>query len=129
MPRKPADLSSDELDFLSERHLGTLTTLRHDGSPHVVAIAFTFDRQSGLVRIISSDRTQKVKNVERASRAVVCQVEGRRWLALEGNARVTREPTEVAVAVDAFESRYRPARDNPNRVAIEIAVDRVLGRA
>jgi len=32
------------------------------------------------------------------------------------------------VAVAAFESRYRPARDNPNRVAIELTVDRILGR-
>ncbi|REK22383.1 MAG: TIGR03618 family F420-dependent PPOX class oxidoreductase [Actinobacteria bacterium] len=129
MPRKTTDLSDTEREFLTERHLGTLTTVRENGTPHVVAIAFGFDAEAGVVRIISSDRTQKVNNVDRTARAVVCQVDGRRWLSLEGAARVERDPDGVAMAVAAFEARYRPARENPNRVAIEIQVDRVLGRA
>jgi PPOX class probable F420-dependent enzyme len=128
MPRTPADLTEPELSFLSERHVGTLTTLRSDGSPHVVAIAFVYDSGDGLVRVISSDNTQKVKNVEVTSRAVVSQVDGPRWLTLEGDARVARDPDRVGAAVTAFESRYRPARENPNRVAIEITVDRIMGR-
>ena len=129
MPQRMVDLSSEQLEFLAERHLGTLTTLRGDGTPHVVAIAFAYDPEARRVRIISSDRTQKVRNVERKARAVVCQVDGPRWLALEGVARVNRKPDGVAAAVTAFEARYRPARENPDRVAIEIDVDRVLGRA
>ena len=31
------------LDFLTERHLATLTTLRPDGTPHVVPVGFTYD--------------------------------------------------------------------------------------
>ena len=129
MPRVHTDLSESEIEFLTERHLGTLTTLREDGTPHVVAIAFGYDHAEGRVLIISSDGTQKVRNVERNGRAVVCQVDGRRWLALEGNAGVEKSAAGVAEAVEAFEARYRPARENPNRVAIEIKVDRVLGRA
>ncbi len=129
MPRRPTDLSEEELTFLQERHLGTLTTLRADGSPHVVAIAFYYDADSRTVSIISSKRTQKVRNVERNSLAVVCQVDGRRWLSLGGTARVSDDPEDVKTAVAAFESRYRPVRENPSRVAIEIAVDQVLGRA
>ncbi len=129
MARSHTDLTESELDFLTERHLGTLTTLRADGSPHVVAIAFTYDHADGRVSIISSDGTQKVRNVERSGRAVVCQVDGRRWLALEGDAIVDKSPDGVAGAVEAFEVRYRPARENPERVAIELRVDRVLGRA
>lgn len=128
MPRTAADLTGPELAFLAERHLGTLTTMRPDGSPHVVAIAFAYDPDDELVRIISSDNTQKVKNVDRDPRAVVSQVDGTRWLTLEGAAAVTRAAGEVATAVAAFETRYRPARENPNRVAIEITVHRVLGR-
>jgi hypothetical protein len=37
----PARLTDDVLGFLTERHLATLTTLRRDGSPHVVAVGFT----------------------------------------------------------------------------------------
>ncbi len=70
-----------------------------------------------------------MRNVEVSGRAVVCQVDGRRWLSLEGAASVARDPGTVATAVEAFEARYRPARENPKRVAIEIGVDRVLGRA
>jgi PPOX class probable F420-dependent enzyme len=129
MPRTAADLAEPELDFLTERHLATLTTLRADGSPHVVAIAFSYDQARGLVRIISSDDTQKVRNVERDPRAVVSQVDGPRWLTLEGTARVRRDEESVRIAVTAFEARYRPVRENPQRVAIEIQVERVVGRA
>lgn len=129
MARTHKDLTESELDFLTERHLGTLTTVRTDGTPHVVAIAFAYDHPQGRVQIISSDATQKVRNIETNGRAVVCQVDGRRWLALEGDASVDKSPDGVAGAVEAFEARYRPARENPTRVAIEIRVDRVLGKA
>lgn len=127
MSRSADQLTGAELAFLTERHLGTLTTLRSDGSPHVVAIAFTFFE--GVVTIITSDGTRKVRNVETCDRAAVCQVDGRRWLTLEGRGSVRREPDRVAEAVAAFEARYRPARPNPNRVVIEIEVQRILGGA
>lgn len=127
MARTPEQLTDGELAFLAERHLGTLTTLRADGTPHVVAIAFTYD--NGAISLISSDGTQKVRNVEERRRAVVCQVDGRRWLALEGDAEVLRAPADVAEGERLFESRYRPASANPRRVVIRFRVDRVLGRA
>lgn len=127
MPRTSADLTPAEIEFLTERHLATLTTMRADGSPHVVAIAFSYEE--GLVRIISSARSQKTRNVERIGQAAVCQVDGPRWLTLEGPAQVTTDPERVAAAVTGFERRYRPARENPDRAAIEIRVQRVLGRA
>jgi F420H(2)-dependent biliverdin reductase len=129
MSRSVEELSESELAFLVERHLATLTTLRADGTPHVVAIAFGFDPADGVVRVITSARSQKARNVERTSYAAVSQVAGPRWLTLEGRAEHTTDPTRVARAVEAFERRYRPASDNPNRGAIEITVTRVLGRA
>jgi len=128
MARSPHELTTDDLAFLTERHLGTLTTLRSDGFPHVVAVAFAYDNDNAVVSIISSDRTQKVANLERDGRAVVCQVDGPRWLALEGAGIVSRDSDRVASAVEAFEARYRPVSDNPKRIAIEIKVERVLGR-
>lgn len=129
MTRRTNDLTNAELDFLGERRLATLTTLRADGSPHVVAIAFTFDPADGIARIITSDGSQKVRNVARSPRVAVSQVDGRRWLTLEGHGTVRREPDRVARAVARYEARYRPVSENPRRVAIEIVVDRVLGRA
>ncbi|MFH2071620.1 MAG: TIGR03618 family F420-dependent PPOX class oxidoreductase [Actinomycetota bacterium] len=127
MARRAADLTGEEVAFLTERHLGTLTTLRADGTPHVVAIAFTVDLEAGVVRIITSDGGQKVRNIEGGGRAAVCQVDGPRWLTLEGPAVVTRDSERIGAAVTGFEARYHPARENPERVAIEITVRRVLG--
>lgn len=126
MPPTPRQLSDDELSFLAERRVGTLATIRVDGKPHVVAIAFAYE--DGVIRVITSDATQKVRNIENTPWAVVTQVEGRRWLSLEGPAAVRREPEAIREAVTAFERRYRPVSDNPRRVAIEITVERVLGR-
>jgi PPOX class probable F420-dependent enzyme len=127
-PRNPgAEVSA----FLSERHLASLTTLRPDGSPHVVPVGFAYDADQGLVRIISFASSRKVRNLLAApgSRAAVCQVDGGRWLTLEGTATVTDEPDRVAAAVEAYAGRYREPGERPDRVAIEIRVDRILGRA
>jgi PPOX class probable F420-dependent enzyme len=128
----PHRLPDDARAFLDERHLATLTTLRPDGSPHVCAIAFTWDDDAKVARVITNDASTKVRNLEAAgpgARAVVAQVDGPRWLALEGPARVAREPQSVAEGVMRHATRYRQPGDNPRRVVIEIVVDRVLGRA
>jgi PPOX class probable F420-dependent enzyme len=125
----PRALGRPELDFLAQRHLATLTTLRPDGSPHVVAVGFTWDDDAGLVRVITSGTSRKVAHVRAGSpRAVVAQVDGRRWLALEGVPTVSDDPERVAEAVRRYAQRYRQPSENPRRVALEIAVDRVLGR-
>ena len=59
----------------------------------------------------------------------VCQVDGRRWLTLEGTAVVRDDAASVADAVERYARRYRQPRENPARVVIEISVDRVLGNA
>jgi hypothetical protein len=64
---------------------------------------------------------------EGQARVAVCQVDGRRWLTLEGAAVVRDEPAAVADAVERYARRYRQPRENPSRVVVEISVDRVLG--
>ncbi|MEY2974383.1 MAG: hypothetical protein RIR49_803 [Actinomycetota bacterium] len=129
MAHDPLTLSPEVLAFLAERHLATLTTLRSDGSPHVVPVGFAYDPVAQVVRIISADGSQKVRNAERGGRAAVSQVDGGRWLTLEGTATVRRDPDAVAAAEAAYTARYQPPRERTDRVAIEISVDRVLGRA
>ena len=125
----PRDLPAEASTFLSEYHLATLTTLRPDGSPHVVPVGFGYDPADGIARIITFPQSRKVANLlaTPGSRAVVCQVDGGRWLALEGPAEVTSDPTRVATAVAAYAARYRQPGERPDRVAIEIQVDRILG--
>jgi PPOX class probable F420-dependent enzyme len=126
----PRHLPDAMTAFLTERHLATLTTLRPDGTPHVVAVGFTWDPAAQLVRVITWAGSRKARNVaERwAGPAAVCQVDGGRWVTLEGTATVTAEPGPVAEAVRRYGERYRPAKERSDRVAIEIRVERVMGR-
>lgn len=133
MPLDPHDLPEPVLTFLSDRHLATLTTLRGNGSPHVVPVGFTFDRAAALVRVITSNDSVKVRNAERPrpdgrpGRAAVCQLEGRHWLTLEGACRISRVREDITDAEHRYAQRYRVPRVNPQRVVLLIAVDRVLG--
>jgi PPOX class probable F420-dependent enzyme len=123
-------LSPEALAFVTERHLATLTTLRPDGSPHVVAVGFTWDADAGVARVITFAPSRKARNlVAHPGRAAVCQVEGRRWITLEGPATVTDDPARVAEGVRRYAERYRPPSERTDRVVVEIAVDRVLGLA
>lgn len=130
MAYEPTDLPDDAIAFLEERHLATLTTLRADGSPHVAPVGFTFDREAQLVRIITFASSQKVRNVRAnpRGRAAVSQVDGGRWLTLEGAIDVTEEPERVEEAVRRYGMRYRIPGERTDRVALEILVDRAMGR-
>ena len=131
MSLDPADLPDEAIAFLGEYHLASLTTFRPDGSPHVVAVGFSYSPVDRTARIITWAASKKARNVAASpgARAVVCQVDGGRWLSLEGTATVTDDPARVAAAIDCYAARYRQPGERDDRVAIEIQVDRILGRA
>jgi PPOX class probable F420-dependent enzyme len=116
------------LEFLTERHLATLTTLRADGSPHVVPVGVTYDAVTRTARVITSGSSAKARHVRAGQqRVAVCQVDGRRWATLEGTAVVLDDAASVADAERRYAARYRQPRVNPARVVLEISVDRILG--
>jgi PPOX class probable F420-dependent enzyme len=121
---------AEALAFLAERHLATLTTLRPDGSPHVTPVGFSYDPDARVARIITFSDSRKVANLQAQpiTRAAVSQVDGGRWLTLEGPATVTDDADRVARAVAGYAVRYRTPGERPDRVAIEIAVDHMMGR-
>ncbi len=123
------ELPPAALEFVTERHLATLTTLRPDGTPHVVAVGFTWDEESRLVRIITSGHTVKARNVQRTGYAAISQVDGPRWLTLEGPADVLSEPADVTEGERRYTTRYRTPRENPARVVIAIRPARLLSSA
>lgn len=125
----PDNLDPTTLAFLTERHLATLTTLRADGSPHVVPVGFTYDEATNIVSIITFDGSVKVRNADRGGRAAVSQVDGGRWLTLEGTVSASRDPEIVRHAVAAYAQRYREPKERNDRVVLRIHVDRILGRA
>jgi PPOX class probable F420-dependent enzyme len=120
-------LTSDALAFLTERHLAMMTTLRADNSPHVVAVGFTFDPATHIARVITSGGSQKAVNAQRGGVAVLSQVDGARWLSLEGKSRVNTDADAVRDAERRYAQRYRTPRENPKRVVIEVQIQRVLG--
>lgn len=126
--KTPADITPEMLTFLSEYHLASLTTMRADGSPHVVPVGFSYDADQHIVRIITFPSSTKYKNSLRGGRAVVSQVDGGRWLTLEGVVAGVSDPERVALAVQGYANRYRQPSEREDRVSIEIAVDRIMGR-
>ena len=102
---------------------------RADGSPHVVPVGFSYDPDTGLVRIITFANSVKARNAARNGRAAVSQVDGGRWATLEGVSRLVDDPQSVALAVAGYAARYRQPGERVDRVAIEITVDKVMGRA
>ena len=131
MSMNPQNLSQEVLSFLDERHLASLTLLRPDGSPHVTAVGFTWDHDSQLVRVITWAGSMKSKILEQQpnSRAVVCQIDGGRWLSLEGTAVVTSDEARCKEGTERYANRYRIPQDRQDRTVIEISVDQILGYA
>ncbi|MGW8565772.1 pyridoxamine 5'-phosphate oxidase family protein [Isoptericola sp. NPDC055881] len=125
-------LNPEQLVFVTERHLATLTTLRADGSPHVVPVAFTWDADAGVARTTARRTSVKVANARRAGadgarpRAALCQVDGGRWLTLEGTVEVSEDPAEIADAVARYAKRYRPLEHDPARVVLRLTPDRAM---
>jgi PPOX class probable F420-dependent enzyme len=118
-------LTAAALEFLAEYHLATLSTLGRHDRIHAVPVGFTFE--DGVVRVIGTRGSQKFLNAQRRGRATVCSVDRRRWISFEGPVTVSDDPDAVAHAVALYAGRYRQPRVNPERVVLELAVERVLG--
>jgi PPOX class probable F420-dependent enzyme len=118
-------------DFWRERRLCTVTTLRPDGTPHVVPMGVVLDPESDVVWAITSGSSRKARNIRAAmpERALfaACQVEGRWWSTVEGHAVVLDDAESVRRAERLYAERYQVPRVNPDRVALRVSVTRVLG--
>ncbi|WP_214111289.1 PPOX class F420-dependent oxidoreductase [Acrocarpospora catenulata] len=115
--------------FWKERHLCTLTTIRPDGTPHVIPVGVTLD--GDIARVITYGASRKVAHIRAAgpegAPVAVCQVDGRRWSTLEGRAIIRDDPATILDAERRYAVRYRQPRPNPDRVVIEIKITRTLG--
>ncbi|MGI3784578.1 MAG: pyridoxamine 5'-phosphate oxidase family protein [Janthinobacterium lividum] len=123
-----AALDDETLTFLTERHLATLTNVRANGTPHVVPVGFTYEPETRLARVITGGSSVKARLAARPGAvAALCQVDGRRWLTLQGPIHVETDPESVADAVARYAGRYREPRLNPERVVLVVEVTRMLG--
>lgn len=127
---RPADwsaLPTPLVDFWTERHLCTLSTLDRDGAPHAVAVGAVLDPEQQCAWVITDGGSQKVANLRRDGRLAVSQVDGARWSTIIGTAEVRSDVASVERACEQYAARYRRPRENPNRVALRITVERFLG--
>ncbi len=123
------DVPEEVLAFLGERHLAALTSPRRDGTPHVAPVGFTYEPEARLARVITFAGAHRVGLIGAGARVALCQIDGARWLTLEGEGVVTDDPERVAEAERRYAERYQSPRERSDRVAVEIAVDRLMGRA
>ncbi len=120
-------------EFVTERHLASLTIVTSTGRPHVTPVGFTWDAETQLVRVITWAGSMKAKILERSGtpmKAAICQVDGGRWVTLEGTAVVTAEKDRCEEGTKRYAKRYSEPKDRgEERRVIELTVERVLGRA
>jgi PPOX class probable F420-dependent enzyme len=112
--------------FWTERHLGSLATVRADGTPHVVPVGATLDLERRCAWVITGGGSVKAARLRVPGPVAFCQVDGARWATVEGTGETVSDAQSVARAVACYAARYRQPRVNPERVAIRITVTRIL---
>lgn len=133
------------LTLLATQRGGVLTTLKRDGRPQLSNVSYTFDQDSGLIRVsVTSDRA-KTKNLRRDPRVsfYVSAQDFRSYVVAEGEAELTPvaeapdDPT-VTELVDVYRAiagehpdwdEYRAAMVADGRLVVRIPVARVYGMA
>ncbi len=122
------NLHPDTMPFLEEFHVGLLSTTRPDGTLHVVGVGFTYDPTTRVAWSIGGRDSVKVRNIRAGSRGAFSQVDGSRWLTLEGPARIVDDPTGVEEAHRRYRLRY-PGHGSVDRARVGIVVEvrRLMG--
>ena len=119
--------------FVTERHLASLTIVTPKGRPHVTPVGFTWDEERQLVRVITWAGSMKAKILAKSEnplRAAVSQVDGGRWVTLEGLAVVTSDDDKCREGTRRYAQRYSEPKDRgDDSRGIELTGDRVMGRA
>ena len=130
---KKTELTTEMKQFVTERHLASLTLVTPEGRPHVTPVGFTWDEDQKLVRVITWAGSMKSKILTRADpplRAAVSQVDGGRWITLEGKAIVTDDMERCLEGTRRYAQRYSEPKDRgDDRRVIELSVERIMGRA
>jgi len=114
--------------FVAERHLAVLTLVRSNGRPHSTPVGFTWDADHARARIITWSGSVKVSLLAAEPlEGSICQVDGGRWLTIEGPCTVTSNPAACADALQHYATRYRPPKERgTERRVILLEATRIL---
>jgi PPOX class probable F420-dependent enzyme len=126
-----AALAAAQKDFLDRNpYVGTVTTLRRDGSPHSTVI--WVDVRDGTVGFNTAHGRAKVRHLKhdpRASLLVVDPNDAYRWVAVSGGAELTDDGADEQI--DKLAKKYVGADVYPwrtpdeRRVSVWITVEKV----
>jgi PPOX class probable F420-dependent enzyme len=114
-------------EFWRERHLCTVTFIKPDGRPHVIPMGVVLSDDPDTAWAITSRDSFKARLLQTPGPIAVCQVDGARWSTLQGIASVLADEASINEAVRMYTSRYRTPRPNPNRVAVRMTVEKIIG--
>ena len=103
---------ADVLARLATDHIGWLTTVRGDGSPHAVPVWFLW--HDGRLLVMSEPRTAKVSNVRRGSPALLhlqTRPDGNGVVVLSGPAVISDHtaPQWLSEIGEAYTAKYAEA--------------------
>jgi PPOX class probable F420-dependent enzyme len=128
-----ARLSGAQRAFIQDNpFVGTVTTLRADGSPHSTVV--WVDTDGDAVRFNTARHRVKAKHVLRDPRVSITVIDPQdayRWVGLTGTAELIDEGADAHI--DSLAKKYLGADSYPfrnaeeQRVTVRITVDRVDG--
>jgi len=126
-----AKLTEKQKEFLTNPYVGTVTTLRDDGSPHSTVV-WVDDVENGAVSFNTAYGRLKPSNLEhdpRVSLLVIDPDDTYKWIALDGTAELTTEGADAQI--DRLAKKYLGKDEYPfrkpeeQRVTVRITPRRV----
>jgi PPOX class probable F420-dependent enzyme len=126
-----AKLTEKQKEFLTNPYVGTVTTLRDDGSPHSTVV-WVDDVENGAVSFNTAYGRLKPSNLEhdpRVSLLVIDPNDTYKWIALDGTAQLTTEGADAQI--DRLAKKYLGKDEYPfrkpeeQRVTVRITPRRV----
>ncbi len=109
-----AKLTDEQKQFLEQPFVGTVTTLREDGSPHSTIV--WIDVEDGIVSFNTALGRAKPKHLERDPRAGVLVVDPNdpyKWVSVDGHAEITTDGADAQI--DRLAKKYLGKDEYPWR--------------
>jgi PPOX class probable F420-dependent enzyme len=114
-----ATLTEQQREFLTNPFVGTVTTLRADGSPHST-IVWVDDEEGGEISFNTAFGRLKPHNLERDPRVALLVLDPNdayRWVALDGLAELTTDGADAQI--DRLAKKYLGKDEYPFRKPAE----------
>ena len=127
-----ATIDDKQREFLEQPFVGTVTTLRNDGSPHSTIVWVDTHTDEVLFNTaVGRAKERHLRQDPRVSLLVVDPEDTYRWLAISGNAELTTEGADAQI--DKLAKKYLGQEEYPwrkpdeQRVMVRIRPERVEG--